>query len=77
MHTFAASQKICRQAGRDPPVLLLFLKKNPKKEQQIDNLLLSFSIKETKLNFVSNLRQKGPALKPVLFVLLMEYESYF
>jgi hypothetical protein len=38
-------------AGRDPPVLPLVLKKN--QEQQINGLLLSFSIREIKFNVVN------------------------
>jgi hypothetical protein len=42
-----------RLAGRNQPVLPLVLKKN--EEQQISGLLLSFSIRGIKFNFVSNL----------------------
>ncbi len=49
---FCCRTKVRRLAGRDPPVLPLVLKKD--QEQQINGLLLSFSIKETKLYFVGN-----------------------
>ncbi len=53
MHTFAARQKYVGRRAETRRFCFCFQRKT--KEQQIIDLLLSFSIKETKLNFVSNL----------------------